>query len=65
MGYGLRRLRWIEYLCEALSDRHVGRHVKCGEWPGGVPGYHHFCGPSRRRFCRSASAARSAVSLTR
>ena len=28
-------------------------------------GYHHLCGPSCRHFCRSASAARTAASLTR
>ena len=28
-------------------------------------GYHHLSGPSCKHFCRSASAARTAASLTR
>jgi hypothetical protein len=52
--------------CRASSDRHAGEHVERGEQSGGgVPGYHHHSGPSRRHLCRSASAARTAASLTR
>ena len=54
--------------CRASSDRHAGEHVERGEQGGGgggVSGYHHLSGPSRRHFCRSASAARTAASLTR
>jgi hypothetical protein len=58
----------LKCLCyrASSSDRHAGEHVERGEQGGGgVSGYHHLSGPSRRHFCRSASAARTAASLTR
>jgi len=51
----------LKLLCRC----HACEHIKRSEQAGGVPGYHHLSGPSRRHFCRSPSAARTAASLTR
>ena len=62
---GLTHASKVRCLCRTSSDHHAGEHVERSEQAGGIPGYHHLSGPSRRHFCRSASAARTAASLTR